>query len=116
MKRLAILFGLAALAGCARPQSSAETSGDARALAACRARADSVYEQQNRGAVFTATDSRDSPKSGNYVSGVTTRGLGDRFGRDQMIDDCLRVSGAASGAASAGVDRSGGSTFTPVAQ
>jgi hypothetical protein len=73
------------------PDGTIESSAaDQKALVACRARANEVYDRQNRGAIFTPTNSdRDSPRSTDYVFGVPTRGLSARYGYDSMIDDCL---------------------------
>ena len=101
--RLALpVLGLLALAACARtPRAPVE----AAAIAACRERADQVYEQQNR-ADLSRRDERDTPFASTYNSGVTTRGLGARFERGQRIAEC--TSGLVSGAGA-----SPGSTMNP---
>ena len=83
------------LSGCMAPPRAPDgtieqTTADQKALVACRARANEVYDRQNRGAIFTGTSNRDTPRSGDYLSGITTRGLSARYGYDNMIDDCLR--------------------------
>jgi len=84
------------LSGCMAPPRAPDgtieqSAADQKALIACRARANEVYDRQNRGAIFnpTSTD-RDTPRSGDYMSGVPTRGLSARYGYENMIDDCLR--------------------------
>jgi hypothetical protein len=62
-------------------------------MTACRQRADAVFSQQNRAAIFN--DRMDDPRSGGYVSGITTRGLSDRFAWDQQVSDCVRNQGSA---------------------
>jgi hypothetical protein len=84
------------VSGCMAPPRAPDgtieqSAGDQKALVACRTRANEVYDQQNRGAIFNpmSTD-RDTPRSGDYVSGIPTRGLSERYGYENMIDDCLR--------------------------
>ena len=73
----------------------------------CRARADAVYDRQNRGDL-SRRDNRDSPFSSSYNSGITTRGLGARFERDKMVADCVAAnSSTRSSAASTGPTFSG---------
>lgn len=65
---------------------------DAERAAYCRQRAEEVYLSQNRGELYR-TDNRDTPFSGGFVSGMTNRGLPDRFAQDRMIADCIRNTG-----------------------
>jgi len=64
-----------------------------KVMAACRHRADMVYEQQNRGAVYRtdiyAGSQRDAPFAGTGSAGNPSTGLSDRYARDTMVDDCL---------------------------
>ena len=100
MTRLFMGASLAAaslLAACySPPPPTQESRSDAARTAACRQRMDAVYEQQNRGEIYTdRTDmARDAPQSGSYVEGVTSRGLGDQFQRDRDFSDCLREGNA----------------------
>ncbi len=95
------------LAGCApgRPRPTAAAS------AACRAETDRVYAAQNR-ADLSYRDQRDTPFAGSYNSGITSRGLGARFGRDNLESSCLAN---ASGNAPAGTasDAGTGPAFSP---
>ena len=102
MKLALSLLSLLALAACAR---TPRPMADAATIAACRERADQVYEQQNR-ADLSRRDDRDTPFASSYTSGITTRGLGARFERGQRIAEC--TGGLASGAGS-----SAGDTMTP---
>ncbi len=72
-----------------------------QASAACRTRADEIYLKQNR-ALMSVRDQRDNPFAATGISGNTTEGLGDLYGRDQMLAGCLNSIGPAapSGAAS----------------
>ena len=54
---------------------------------ACRARADQVFNQQNR-SYLSERDSRDTPFASNYVSGVTSAGLSSRYDRDDLLGGC----------------------------
>ena len=80
-----------------------------QALNACRQRADQIFEQRNRGAFYIDTDQRYSPFSGDYVSGNTARGLPERYGRDQLVTECVRSSGTP-------VDRGAGPTMEPTGE
>ena len=68
------------------------------AVSACRARADEVFQRQNRDQVYRVdtynTDTRDAPFGTNGLKGVTSAGLSQQYGRDNMVQDCLRSTGA----------------------
>lgn len=89
-----LVAGLVVLAACAR---SPQTPVQAATVAACRERADQIYDRQNR-ADLSRRDERDTPQSASYLSGITTRGLGARFERGQRIAEC--TNGLASGTGS----------------
>lgn len=108
---LALATGMALLAGChAAPQSRAA----AATSAACRAEVDRVYAAQNR-SDLSRRDERDTPLSDNYLSGITSRGLGALFGRDKEISSCISNS-SAPGTGAAAADVGTGPTFNPAAQ
>lgn len=93
MNRLHASLWLAAmilLLGCTPPELSQESRASQATLSACRQRADEVFRSQNRGALFTQ-DQRLSPESGLFNSGITTRGLADRFTWDSQVSDCVRT-------------------------
>ena len=108
---LALASSLAACQQPSRPQPSAA------ATTACRAEVDRVYAAQNR-ADLSARDQRDTPFAANYLPGVTTQGLGARYGRDNLLGSCLDNAGAANAAPSrAGTtDANPGTTFNPTAR
>ena len=103
---LVLLAGLAACAPPARPRSNA-----AAVTAACRAETDRVYAAQNR-ADLSYRDQRDTPFAGSYNSGITSRGLGARFGRDNLESSCV-ASNSNPNAAPAAPDAGTGPTFSP---
>ena len=109
--RLAFAAAAALLAGCnAAPQSRAQ----AATSAACRAEVDRVYAAQNR-AELSRRDQRDTPFAESYNSGITSRGLGALFGRDNQVSSCVSNSSApGTGAATANVGV--GPTFSPTAR
>lgn len=110
---LALCIGLGALAGCAQPS---RPRASAAASAACRAETDRVYAAQNR-AELSFRDQRDTPFAGSYNSGITSRGLGARFGRDNMESSCLANSAGGGAAAPGGATDAGtGPTFSPAAR
>jgi hypothetical protein len=91
---LVVILALGVLGACSPPPAPVgQARADRQTLDACRQRADEVYERQNRGAIYTSTDNRDTPFSGSYVSGITTRGLSAEYGRGNLIADCVRSSG-----------------------
>jgi len=93
---------LLALAACAAPPppvsmgsadgSTGQTRADAATRAACREHADAVYNRQNRDTIYTIS-SRDTPYSANYTPDVPSRGLPQRFVRENMVQDCIRNTG-----------------------
>ena len=96
MTRLAQLgmLGMLALSACGdgAPQSG-QAQADASTRAACRQRANEVYNQQNRGDIYAPASQVNTPFSGNYVPGISDRGLSQLFVQDKMISDCVRNTG-----------------------
>ena len=80
------------IAGCQKPAPMSRA--DAAGAAACRSRADEIYLKQNR-SLMSVRDQRDEPFAGSGISGNTTQGLGDLYGRDQMLASCLNSLGPA---------------------
>ena len=95
-------------AGC---QSVPRSRADAASSAACRAEADRVYAAQNR-ADLSQRDQRDTPFATSYDSGITSRGLGTRFGFDNQVSSCVSNS-TSPNAARGAVDPGTGPTFSP---
>ncbi len=96
-RQLAAITLSLALAGCTSGgggTGSGNSLTDAQTRAACRQRADQVYEQQNRGAIYSPQSGVNTPSSASYAPGVTDRGLADLFAHDTMIRDCVRNTGA----------------------
>jgi len=61
-------------------------------LAACRARADAVYDHQHRADLFRAdalASNRGTPFSGAGIIGGDSEDLSNRFARERLIDRCL---------------------------
>lgn len=96
------------LAGCQRP--TPQSRANAAAKAECRAVVDRVYAAQNR-AELSELDRRDTPFSEGYLSGVPTRGLGARFGRDNLEASCVNAAGENPATVRGGT----GPTFSPAA-
>jgi hypothetical protein len=78
----------------ATPRSQAS----AAAQTACRSRADQVFEQQNRGAIYRednfVSGLRDSPFGSAGLGSTIPTNLADQFGRDRTMQDCLDGIGA----------------------
>ena len=109
---------LASVAGCqATPRSRATTA----ATVACRAEVDRVYAAQNR-VDLSLRDQRDTPFAGGYNSGITSQGLGARYGRDNQLASCINNSTAQGVATSGTVAPASaaapgtGPTFSPAAR
>jgi hypothetical protein len=87
----AALLSAGLLAGCAAQDRESHASLAQRA--ACSRRADSVFGEQHREAVFASdayvSSTRDAPFSGAGLPGVPDAGLADRYQRDRVQSDCL---------------------------
>jgi hypothetical protein len=68
-------------------------TADAATRAACQQHAEEVYNQRNRGEIYSSQSSVNTPYSANYSPGTTTRGLPDLYSREAMIRDCVRNTG-----------------------
>ncbi|GAC1343898.1 MAG: hypothetical protein NVSMB18_20540 [Acetobacteraceae bacterium] len=99
------------LAACQQPTPAPRSRADAAARADCRASVDRVYAAQNRGDL-SRRDERDNPFAGSSVSGIVTRGLSSRYGRDNLESSCLNASGDRSQA----VDTGTAPTFSPTSR
>jgi hypothetical protein len=88
---LALALG-GVLAGCAPPAGPPPT---AQQMAACRQRADEVWERNNRGEIYRAdvyaSGTRDAMFSSSGSPNLGVRELQGRFARDQILSDCLRA-------------------------
>lgn len=86
-----LLFLAFVVAGCV--DRGLRTDASPALLASCRARADAVYNTRNREDVFREdiyrTGQRDTPFSGQTVSGSGTGVLSARYAREQFIDRCI---------------------------
>ncbi|MBV9248682.1 MAG: hypothetical protein JO227_05475 [Acetobacteraceae bacterium] len=93
MNRLSLLLWVA-LAACNGPApQNPQAQANAATLAACRQRADQVYERQNRGRIYSPQSAVNTPYSAGYAPGQTDIGLSQLFARDSMIRDCVRNTG-----------------------
>jgi hypothetical protein len=86
-------LGAVAVSGCQTRPVTGQAEADAQTRAACRQRAEQIYETQNRGAIYGAPMQVNTPQSGNYTPVVTDRGLADLFANNRLIDDCIRNTG-----------------------
>jgi hypothetical protein len=86
---------LALLAGCGHPlgDTSAREGVPPQTMAACRHRADEVFDRQNRADVYRSDmfsgGERDAPFAGSTLAGSPTAGLSARYARETLLDDCL---------------------------
>ena len=75
------------------PPPTSETRAAQAVMTACRERANEVYRRQNRADLLNQ-DSSGTPQSANYVPGIPTRGLAERYGYQNQVSNCLRDEGA----------------------
>ena len=88
------LLTAAALSACGTPTGGGgQAQADAQTRAACRARAEQAYEQQNRATIYSPPPSVNTPYSANFAPGADDRGLSDLFAHDRMVNDCIRNTG-----------------------
>ena len=79
-------------AGCSpRPETPASRAS-AAAVASCRASTESSFNRQNR-YLLSERDTTDAPFSTSGVTGITTRGLTQRYDYDTQLSSCLSQSG-----------------------
>ncbi len=91
---IAVPLVLLALGACSfgAPPSSASRASQAT-LAACRERAEDVYVRQNRDLIYE-NDTSSTPYSAGPSTGLPMHGLSSQYAHQQMIDDCVRNTGA----------------------
>ncbi len=84
---------LLAAAGCAPRPPTSTGRADAAALAACKASTNRAFDRQNR-YLLSERDQTDNPFSTSGDTGITTRGLTQRYDYDTQLASCLTASGA----------------------
>jgi hypothetical protein len=47
-----------------------------------------MYDRQNRGEIYAANSSLNSPFSANYQPGVTSRGLSEQYSYGKLENEC----------------------------
>jgi hypothetical protein len=82
---------LAGLGGCAFP-ASPQSHTDRATMAACRDYASRVYDERNRGDIYSINQAA-TPGSGSYIRDYGTNDLAAKYRNDQIIDDCVRNTG-----------------------
>lgn len=87
---LAAALLTAALSACQAPSVTGQAAADAQTRAACRERANQVYDQQNRGEIYSPPPQVNTPYSANYTPERPDRGLSDLFAHDRFVNDCVR--------------------------
>jgi hypothetical protein len=91
---LLALLGATALSACGGGASQGgQAEADASTRTACRQRADEVYNQQNRGTIYSPASQVNTPFSNNYLPDESDRGLSQLFVHDKMVSDCVRNTG-----------------------
>lgn len=90
---------LAVVSACsAPPPPTPSDRASAATQAACRQRAEEIYQQQNRGELYRSDQlatQADSPLSAGGLKGFTPQGLSQRYDYGSIVQDCLRSSQAA---------------------
>ncbi len=87
-RSLPMLLALMAAACAAPPPQTASQRSSAAVLASCRASTDASFNRQNR-YLLSERDTTDAPFSASGVSGITTRGLTQRYDYDTDLSNCL---------------------------
>lgn len=97
-RRFPLALVLALLAGCALPGApppgSPQAQANAQTAAACRQRADDLYNIRHRDTIYAPASQVNTPFSANYQPGVPDRGLSQLYEHDSMVRDCERNLGA----------------------
>jgi hypothetical protein len=95
MTRGMLLVPLLLVAGCAGPAlpSSGQARADAETVAACRQRAEQVYDLRHRGDIYSPPPQVDAPFASNYAPGTLDQNLSALHEHDQLINDCIRNTG-----------------------
>jgi len=91
-----IVWAAIALAGCASMSAASPTGqslADSSTRAACRQRAEEVYNQQNRAEIYSPQSQVNTPFSANYTPVEAGPGLSQLFAHDRMVSDCVRNTG-----------------------
>jgi hypothetical protein len=91
--RCLVLMGAVVLSACERGPQTGQAQADAETRAACQARAEDAYNQQNRAQIYGPQSQVNTPYSANYVPSMSDRGLSDLFVHDRMVNDCIRNTG-----------------------
>ena len=66
---------------------------DLQTQAACRERANEIWEQQDRAEIYKPNSSVNTPFSANWEPDVPSRGLADQYAYGKTVADCERDSG-----------------------
>ena len=90
---LVLAFVLAGCAGTAPPPSG-QARADAETAAACRQRAEQVYDIRHRDDIYSPLPQVDAPFASNYRPGVPGPDLAALHEHDQLITGCIRNTGA----------------------
>lgn len=88
------LLGAVALSACDGGSApTGQAQADAQTAAACRQRANEIYDRQNRGDIYAPNSSANSPFSANYTPDNPSRGLSQLYAHDQLVSNCVRNTG-----------------------
>jgi hypothetical protein len=68
--------------------TAAQGNTDLATQQACRQRVNEMYEVRDRGDIYAANSTMNSPLSANYQPGVTSRGLSSQFEYGQNVAEC----------------------------
>jgi len=68
--------------------TAAEGNTDLATQQACRQRVNEMYEIRDRGDIYAANPSVNSPFSANYQPDVPSRGLSNQFAYGQSLAEC----------------------------
>lgn len=90
--RLGLIGLLPLMAACATQPQTAQSRADAATEAACRQRADEIYNRRYRDQTYNVQQTQNTPFSGNYTT-PPDRGLSQMYTRNSLVRDCIRNTG-----------------------
>lgn len=90
------LLAAVAVSACDSAPQTPQQQANSQTLAACRQRANEVFDRQNRGAIYAPNSSANSPFSANFTPDNPSRGLSQQFAHDRLVNDCVRNTGTGS--------------------
>lgn len=100
------------VAGCGPRLDAASSRSSVSARASCRASTEASFNRQNR-RLLSERSTIDAPFSTSGVTGITTRGLTERYNYDTQLQSCLAGAGSSGAGATSQPEPPGGTPVAP---